>query len=268
MAPKMNLVLGGDGLVGTALCDEIGQRGETAISLDLKSGFDLRSNNLDRYSEADRVWFLAWDVGGWKYLSAKKAQQEIFLNNCQICCKVFAFLERTSIPFLFVSSQMAGGCGAYGDTKLLGEQWTTFLGGKIVRLWNVYGWESPGVRSHAIPDFVCSGLAGEVICGSNGQERRQFIYKSDCAKGLWEAFNAPGNCYDLSSGKWIRVGDIAQKIGRYLNVPVRFAEKSGFERIVEPCNNIPGWTPKVALAEGIRAVIHDARGEQEEVGNF
>lgn len=39
----------------------------------------------------------------------------------------------------------------------IGEVWTKELGGKTVRLWNVYGWEEPDIRSHVIPDLVIQG---------------------------------------------------------------------------------------------------------------
>ena len=92
---------------------------------------------------------------------------------------------RTSTPFLFVSSQLAGLPTAYGTTKLMAACWSLQLGGKVARLWNTYGWEHPDVRSHVVTDLVLSGLTrGRVTCMTDGMERRRFIYKTDCVDAL------------------------------------------------------------------------------------
>jgi nucleoside-diphosphate-sugar epimerase len=259
MAARVNLVLGGAGLVGSALCDELKGRDEAALSLDLRTGFDLRADDLGPYSGVDRVWFLAWDVGGWKYLSARQNQAAMFANNTAICLRVFQFLGSTHLPFLFVSSQMVGAPGAYGTTKALGEAWTKALGGTIVRLWNVYGWEAPGPKSHVVPDLVTTGLRGEVVCGSNGMERRQFLDRRDCARALCAAFDAGPGSYDVSSGEWTRIREVAGEIARQLAAPLRFGNEAGYEQIIEPQRPVPGWAPLISLQAGLAAVIEDAR---------
>ena len=150
---KKNLVLGGSGTIGSSLCKELKAQGEEVINLDLKIGFDLRTLNLFNYKDVDYVWFLAWEVGGAKFLYNADNQLKIIQNNTLICKNVFSFLKSTQIPFVFASSQLASYDNAYGVTKKLGEQWSRILNGNIVRFWNVYGWETPGERSHIIPDL-------------------------------------------------------------------------------------------------------------------
>jgi nucleoside-diphosphate-sugar epimerase len=76
------LVLGGEGLIGSALVAELRRRGHEARSLDLKSGFDLRRPfDSAPFEECDRVWFLAWDTGGAKYLEAEDQQHAQYRNN-------------------------------------------------------------------------------------------------------------------------------------------------------------------------------------------
>ncbi len=59
------LVLGGEGLIGSTLAAMLGARGHEVVSLDLKSGCDLRRTDLAApFAAADRVWFLAWDTHG------------------------------------------------------------------------------------------------------------------------------------------------------------------------------------------------------------
>ena len=94
MGATKNLVLGGSGTIGTALCRHLSGLGETVINLDLKNGFDLRTQSLDEYVGVDYVWFLAWEVGGAKYLSNPANQYRILSDNSQICSRVFSFLEK------------------------------------------------------------------------------------------------------------------------------------------------------------------------------
>jgi nucleoside-diphosphate-sugar epimerase len=152
------LVLGGDGLIGSTLAEKLRKMGHEVTTLDIKSGCDLRNAVKEDFQTCDRVWFLAWDTGGAKYIQADNRQHEMYKHNCELEARVFDILAKTKLPFLFVTSQLAGLPGAYGITKLLGEQWTLQIGGKLARLWNTYGWEHPDAKSHVITDLVLSGL--------------------------------------------------------------------------------------------------------------
>ena len=59
MAIKKKIALGDAGIIGHALCNKLRSKGQQVISLDLKTGFDLRKDSLDAYSECDFLWFLA-----------------------------------------------------------------------------------------------------------------------------------------------------------------------------------------------------------------
>lgn len=255
-----DVVLGGDGLIGSVLCGLLRERGHRVASLDLRSGSDLRQLQAESLQGFDRVWFLAWDVGGAKYLAAAEAQHACFKANCELAARVFDALALTHTPFLFVTSQLAGQPHAYGLTKRVAEQWTRTLGGKLARLWNVYGWERPDLRSHFVPDLVLAGLRdGAVRCQTDGRERRRLLYKSDCAEALLALFEGPQGEADIAGADWLTVGDVAREIGRQLEVPVRLGEAAGSEAMVEPRVWPEGWRPRVSLDAGVAAVIRDAR---------
>src|SRR5213075_2649861 len=110
-------------------------RGHEVVSLDLKTGCDLRRVGDAPFSECDRVWFLAWDTGGAKYIGATDKQHQMYMHNCELSARVFDALAQTRRPFLFITSQLAGQKNAYGMTKLMAEHWTLQLGGKAARLW-------------------------------------------------------------------------------------------------------------------------------------
>lgn len=254
------LVLGGDGLIGAALVEALRARGRAVTSLDLKGGCDLRNAGDAPFAEHDRVWFLAWDTGGAKYIEARDRQHEQYMNNCALSARVFDALARTGRPFLYTTSQLSGLPNAYGVTKLLAENWTRQLGGRVARLWNTYGWERPDVKSHVITDLVLSGLTeGRVKTLTDGVERRRFIYKTDCVEALVTLFDGERPTADIAGPEWLTIRRVAEEVGRQLNVEIEFGEAKGSEILVEPENALPGWSPRVPFGEGIARVIADAR---------
>lgn len=254
------LVLGGEGLIGSELVRALRARGHAVVSLDLKSGCDLRRIDHSPFVACDRVWFLAWDTGGAKYIGDSDRQHEMYKHNCELSARVFDALAHTQRPFLFVTSQLAGQPNAYGLTKLLAERWAAQLGGKVARLWNTYGWEEPDARSHVITDLVLKGLTeGRVRTLTDGRERRRFIYKSDCVAALTRLFDGTETAADIAGGEWLSIGQVATEVARQLDVKVETGNLEGNELIVDPTNPLPGWQPLVSLRDGIALVIEEAR---------
>jgi nucleoside-diphosphate-sugar epimerase len=127
-------------------------------------------------------------------------------------------------------------------------------------LWNVFGWEAPGERSHVIPDFVLSGLAtGRIECLTDGSEVRRQLYKTDCVDGLIQLFDGDSQRADLCGEHWISVGAMAAMVGEQLHAEVRLGSAKGSELLIEPTHQLPGWAPAVSLTEGISLVIEEAR---------
>lgn len=254
------LVLGGDGLIGSELTRMLTAKGHRVVSLDLKSGSDLRQP-LDPkpFDQCDRIWFLAWDTGGAKFLEAEDRQHEQYRNNCEISLRIFDALARTRKPFLFTTSQLAGLPNAYGTTKLMAWHWASHLGGKVARLWNVYGWERPDARSHVVTDLVLSGLKGPVKCMTNGEERRLFLYKSDCATALLGLFDSPLQTAEIAGFDWLKIREVAEEVARQLNVDIEMGRTKGSEVLIDPIELLPHWRPQVSLSEGIANVISEAR---------
>lgn len=260
MGITKNLVLGGSGTIGTALCKHLKDIKEEVINLDLQNGFDLRTNDLDSYHDVDYVWFLAWDVGGAKYLMREEHQLGIIYNNTLICQKVFSFLEKTKLPFMFASSQLASPDNTYGVTKILGERWTNLLHGQVVRFWNVYGWEEPGERSHVIPDLILQALTKKRIqLLTDGQEERQFIYIDDCVENMVAIRNAGLNRVDITNGEWLTIEKIAREIAGELNVPVFPGNTKGYSNKITPYFISNKLVFKTSIREGISRIITDAQ---------
>jgi len=260
MTEERELVLGGDGLIGSTLVRELRDRGHHVVSLDLKSGCDLRHIDDSPFADCDRVWFLAWDTGGAKYIEASDRQHEQYKHNCELSIRIFDAFVRMRKPFLFTSSQLAGLPTAYGATKFLAANWALQLGGKVARLWNTYGWEQPDRRSHVITDLVLSGLTERRInCLTTGLERRRFIYKSDSVAALIQLFEGPEQTAEIAGSEWITIRQVAEEIARQLGVESGFGENGGSEVMVDPKKPLSDWQPQVSLSEGISRVIEDAR---------
>lgn len=254
------LVLGGDGLIGRELCQQLLSAGHHVTSLDIKTGNDLREIGNTPYLASDRVWFLAWDTGGAKYHSAVDKQHEIYTNNCQLSVRVFDALATTRKPFLFVSSQLAGQPSAYGLTKLMAEYWAQQLGGRVARLWNTYGWESPDKKSHVVTDLVLSGLQTDSVkMMTTGKERRRFIYKSDSVRLLKQFFDSDLKSIDIAGERWISILELATEVAKQLNRPLTSGDLIGEEVILDPVNTISSVKPNVSLEMGVKYVINEAR---------
>jgi nucleoside-diphosphate-sugar epimerase len=260
VAEMKELVLGGEGLIGSELVRTLRARGHEVVSLDLKSGHDLRKRfDLKPFEECDRVWFLAWDTGGAKFLEAEDRQHEQYKNNCELSLRVFDALTKTKKPFLFTTSQLAGLPNAYGTTKLMAWRWAAHLGGKVARLWNVYGWENPDSRSHVVTDLVLSGLRGRVKCMTSGGEKRLFLYKTDAVAALLSLLDSTLQTAEIAGPKWLTIREVAEEIARQLDVEIDLGEAKGSEAPIDPTELLPNWQPRVSLTEGIAAVIADAR---------
>jgi nucleoside-diphosphate-sugar epimerase len=267
MAVRKNLVLGGAGTIGSSLCKYLKKIGEEVICLDIKTGFDIRNDDLNLYKDVDYVWFLAWDVGGAKYLSNEKFLLDIIQNNTIICEKVFQFISKNNLPFMFASSQLAAPDTPYGVTKLLGEEWSRLLGGQICRFWNVYGWEEPGEKSHVIPDLIIQGLTNnQIVLLTDGQEERQFIYMDDCVRNMLEIRNAGATRVDITEGKWVTIEYIAQQIAAQLKVPLKLGTKKGYSNKIEPTITYP-LEFKMSFKDGISEMIEFAKQYLNERNN-
>lgn len=264
---KTNLVIGSDGFIGKPFCRFLEEKGEEVIRFDIKRSEeeDARVAQLP-LAQADAVYFLAWDVGGSKYLYEPNLQKNQLQWNLALMKNVFDQVEEAKKPFLFVSSQLSEEVDTvYGVTKRLGEVWTDLLGGTCIRVWNAYGYmEEEGIKSHVISDFIYQALrTKEIRMMTTGQEWRQFTHITDLARAFHMALNTKGlrrTVYDASSYEWVRILDVAAMIAEDTGATVIPGTTVGHDPIASPNRGrVPGWLPTVELREGIRAMIAEAR---------
>ncbi len=255
-----NLVVGSEGFVGKPFCKYLENEGEEVVRFDIKRSEkeDARFSEIN-LDEIDRVYFLAWDVGGAKYLYRKDAQFVQLDWNLKLLSNVMQQLNEKQTNFLFVSSQLAEECDTvYGVTKRLGEVWTKLLKGVRVRLWNVYGpIEEFNQRSHVISDFIYQAKNNkEIRMLTNGQEERQFVHINDVCRAFHMALeNSLEGVYDVTSFEWCKVIDVANIISEYTGAKVIPGERSGSTPLTPIKGKIKDWQPSISLREGLKKMI-------------
>lgn len=261
-----NLVIGSEGFVGKPFCKYLQDIGEKVILFDIKRGTKEDGRVVRLHLEnVDRIYFLAWDVGGAKYLYRTDGQFRQLDWNLKLLLNIMPQLQEKKLPFLFVSSQLAEECDTiYGVTKRLGEVWTGLLEGVRVRLWNVYGpLEEPSERSHVVADFVHqAATTGEIRMLTTGEERRQFVHIDDVCRALHDALTQQlSRIYDVSGFEWVAVRDVAKIISAMTGATIVAGEKAGSTPITPIQGKIPGWNSTVTLHEGLARMLNEIRGQ-------
>ena len=276
-------ILGSSGQIGAYLSEYLRGKGHVVINFD-----KVETPNHDmtvipnQYLEnaieaADFVFFLAFDVGGSRYLKKYQHTFQFIDNNARLMANAFGLIEKYNKRFVFASSQMSNmSYSPYGVMKRVGELYTTALKGLTVKFWNVYGVEHDHEKSHVITDFIRKGFEeGDFEMMTDGTEERQFLYAEDCCEALETIMESytdfkPEDHLHITSfrSESIRsVADIIQGqfglIGREVRIKPGLAKDSvQMDRRNEADNYITGWwLPKTNLQDGIAKVFNDMKGQ-------
>lgn len=267
------LVLGSSGQIGVPLCEYLKSIGHDVLSFDIVNSIeeDLRVPNnfkLDQYmKECDFVFFLAWDVGGSRYLAKYQDTYDFISNNVKIIANTFESIKKYNKPFLFASSQMANmSYSTYGITKALGEKAAASLNGITVKFWNVYGPEHDLEKSHVITDFILKAKTSKVIdMLTDGTEYRQLLHATDCSKCLYTLstkYNElPRNQeFHVTSFEWVSILDVAKIIAEeFPGTIIKAAESK--DNVQQDKRNeadtsiLNYWKPEISLKDGIKNII-------------
>jgi len=264
-------VLGSSGQIGTYLVQYLKGKGHVVDGYDCVPGettnmvSDLRHTTPD-LSEYSFVYFLAFDVGGSRYLKTYQHTPAFMNNNMRLMANVFDELQHSKTPFIFASSQMASmSYSPYGLLKHIGEVYTRALNGMTVKFWNVYGIEHDLEKAHVITDFILKAKAGKIDMMTDGTEVRQMLYAEDCC----ECLDILSEKYDdidrdqqlhITNFEWNTILEIADHIGSHFDDCVIEPAKSKDE-VQKDARNEPDdyilnfWKPKTSLKDGISAIV-------------
>ena len=279
-------VLGSSGQIGAYLTEYLREKGHEVKEFDVVNGpeqdLTLIPNILleDAIQKSDFVFFLAFDVGGSRYLKKYQHTFDFINNNARLMVNVFGLLEKYNKRFVFASSQMSNmSYSPYGVMKRVGELYTNTLKGLTVHFWNVYGIEHDAEKSHVITDFIRKGFEeGEFEMMTDGTEERQFLYAEDCCEALETVMNSytdfkPEDPLHITSFRGSTIKEVAEiiqgqfnLIGRYdVKIKPGLAKDSvQMDKRNEANNYITGWwMPKTNLQDGIAKVFNAMRKEYE-----
>jgi len=269
------LVLGSSGQIGDCLVSFLRNKGHSVCEFDIVRNDleDLRINNNKILEQAirdtDFVFFLAFDVGGSRYLSKYQHTFDFLHNNIKLMSNTFEFLKKYNKPFIFASSQMSNmSYSPYGIAKATGERYTESLNGLVVKFWNVYGPEKDLEKSHVITDFIIKARdTGIIDMMTDGTEVRQFLHVDDCSSCLEILSHKYDDLdktreYHITNFEWNSIFEVAQVIAdNYKNtkiIPAKSKDKVQKDKRNEPDKYILNfWEPKVDLSTGIRSIIKE-----------
>jgi len=277
-------ILGSAGQIGAYLSEYLKDKGHHVSNVDIVNGpqFDLRVTpntvveNAIQY--ADFVFFLAFDVGGSRYLKKYQHTFEFVNNNTRMMANTFRLLGKHKKRFVFASSQMSNmSYSPYGVMKRVGELHTTALKGLTVKFWNVYGIEKDMEKAHVITDFIKKGFEeGQFEMMTDGTEERQFLYAEDCCEALETVMEnytdfKPEDPLHITSFHSNTVREIANiiqgcfgLIGKHdVKISSGLAKDSvQMDKRNEADNYILNWwVPKTTIDVGIRKVFNEMKKE-------
>ena len=270
-------ILGSSGQIGAYLSEYLSRKGHIIREFDIVNGGHQDMTIIpnpyleNAIEESDFVFFLAFDVGGSRYLKKYQHTFDFVNNNTRLMTNTFGLLEKYKKPFVFASSQMSNmSYSPYGTLKRVGELYTESLGGLIVKFWNVYGIEKDHDKAHVITDFIRKGFEeGDFEMMTDGKELRQFLYAEDCCEGLEAVMKNYNQFYSddplhITNFDYTSIREVAiiienefRLIGKTVNITpgqasdsVQLDKRNEADRFIEKF-----WSPKTDLETGISKVF-------------
>lgn len=279
-------ILGSSGQIGAYLTEYLSNKGHHVFEYDIASVPTQDLTQIPNLAlehlikESDFVFFLAFDVGGSRYLKKYQHTFKFIDNNARMMVSVFGLLEKYKKRFVFASSQMSNmSHSPYGVMKRVGELYTKTLNGLLVKFWNVYGIEKDMDKAHVITDFIRRGFEeGEFEMLTDGTEQRQFLYAEDCCEALETVMEnytdfKPEDPLHITSFHSDSINDIAGIIQGQFNLIGRYDVKIKpgvakdtvqLDRRNEANTYILGWwQPETTIAIGISKVFNEMKKNYE-----
>ena len=277
-------ILGSSGQIGAYLTEYLRDKGHVVEEFDVVNGPSqdmtvIPNQYLEiKIRDSDFVFFLAFDVGGSRYLKKYQHTFQFIDNNARLMANAFGLLQKYNKRFIFASSQMSNmSYSPYGVLKNVGELYTKSLKGLIVKFWNVYGIEKDHEKAHVITDFIRKGFeTGVIDMLTDGEEEREFLYAEDCCEALevimenYTDFTSEDNLHITSfhSTKIIDVANIIKGqfnlIGKY---DVKLQPSTEKDSVQMDKRNKPDtfitkwWIPKTTVETGISKIFEVMKNE-------
>ena len=286
MTNKSALVIGANGMVGTALMKVLG-RSKTYFKIkgvDIETDMTIKSNT-EIIKDYDHIYHLAGKKGSPQTAKERPAD---YLPMLQFDANIIEAVGKYKPEwFLYTSS-----IGVYppmevyeedkvwhevpsendkipGYIKRMGELGCYAIRAtygydniSIVRHANIYGPnDNFGKNSMVIPALIKKGHEDDVInVWGDGSPTRDFIYCEDVARGMLHMVeNKVNDTVNLGSGEGVKISDIANTIGRHFDKEVKYdttKPNGDMKRLMSMKRaNDYGFKPTTSLDGGIQKTI-------------
>ena len=277
-------ILGSSGQIGAYLTEYLRNKGHDVREFDVINGEDQDMTKIPnpelhaRIATSEFVFFLAFDVGGSRYLKKYQHTFKFIDNNTRMMANAFGYLEQYKVPFIFASSQMSNmSYSPYGAMKRVGELYTKSLGGLIVKFWNVYGIEKDIEKSHVITDFIRKGFeTGKIEMMTDGTEKREFLYAEDCCEALekvmeeYETLDSDDNLHITSfhSTTILEIANIIRQLFLSDHKIITLIPSEAKDEVQKDARNeadpyiLKFWKPKTSIRDGIKKVFKEMKNDR------
>lgn len=167
----------------------------------------------------------------------------------------------------------------YDEAKRFGEAMTTAfhrtrgVDCRIVRIFNTYGPNSDPDDGRLVPNFITQALKGQPLTiYGDGAQTRSLCYVSDLVDGLVLAARAGatrGELVNLGNPEEHTILEFAARIARIAGMSPRFVftpaavgdDPQRRRPDISKASRLLGWTPRVALDDGLARTIDYFRTE-------
>lgn len=286
MTNKSALVIGANGMVGTALMKVLG-RSKTYFKIkgvDIETDMTIKSNT-EIIKDYDHIYHLAGKKGSPQTAKERPAD---YLPMLQFDANIIEAVGKYKPEwFLYTSSigvyppmevyeedkvwhevpsendkipgyiKRMGELGCYAIRATYGYENIS-----IVRPANIYGPnDNFGKNSMVIPALIKKGHEDDVInVWGDGSPTRDFIYCEDVARGMLHMVeNKVNDTVNLGSGEGVKISDIANTIGRHFDKEVKYdttKPNGDMKRLMSMKRaNDYGFKPTTSLDDGIQKTI-------------
>ena len=274
-------ILGSSGQIGAYLTEYLRNKGHYVTEFDKNNSTHEDMTTIpnpflrNAIIDSDFVFFLAFDVGGSRYLKKYQHTFKFIDNNARMLAGAFEYLAEYKKPFVFASSQMSSmSYSPYGVMKRVGELYTKSLGGLIVKFWNVYGIEKDHDKAHVITDFIRKGFeTGVIDMMTDGTEQREFLYAEDCCEALerlmleYDQFTSDSELHITSfhSTTILEIAKIIQGIFKANGKTVAVEKAQKKDEVQKDARNEANpfirkwWKAKTSIEDGIEKIFEEMK---------
>jgi len=274
-------ILGSSGQIGAYLTEYLRDKGHHVIEFDKNNSYHEDMTTIpnpflkNAIMDSDFIFFLAFDVGGSRYLKKYQHTFKFIDNNARMLAGAFQYISEYKKPFVFASSQMSNmSYSPYGVMKRVGELYTKSLGGLIVKFWNVYGIEKDHDKAHVITDFIRKGFeTGVIDMMTDGTEQREFLYAEDCCEALeqvmleYSEFTSDSELHITSfrSTTILEIAKIIQGIFKANGKTVAVEKAQTKDEVQKDARNEANpfirkwWKAKTSIEDGIEKIFEEMK---------